>query len=196
LGRCANSADAFSCAAITRSASGQITQIRGFLQNIAGIETDGIDFSLSYRSGETGIGTFGLTWNNSYLINYTVTVPATDGVTDIEREGTEQGSPDQAFPRYKSTGIIDWTMGELGASLTGRYISGVDEADGNRMGSRFYTDLQIRWNLESGFGFALGANNLFNVDPPDCFTCGLNNFDPTTYDVPGTFLYARATIRM
>lgn len=196
LGRCANSADEFSCAAITRSASGQVTQIRGFLQNIAGIKTDGIDFSLTYRSGETGAGVFGLTWNNSYLLNYTVTVPATDGVTDIEREGTEQGSPDQAFPRFKSTGIIDWTLGQFGASLTGRYISGVDEADGNRMGSRFYTDLQFRWNLESGFGFALGANNLFNVTPPDCFTCGLNNFDPTTYDVPGTFFYARATIRM
>lgn len=196
LGRCANSADAFSCAAITRSASGQVTQIRGFLQNIAGIETDGIDFSLTFRTGETGAGVFGLTWNNTYLLNYTVTVPATDGVTEIDREGTEQGSPDQAFPRYKSTGILDWTHGNLGASLTGRYISRVTEGNLNRMGSRFYTDLQIRWNLDDGFGFALGANNLFNVDPPACFTCGLNNFDPTTYDVPGTFLYARATIRL
>ncbi|MDQ8754953.1 TonB-dependent receptor [Sphingosinicella sp. LHD-64] len=196
LGRCANTLDEFSCDAITRSGSGQITQIRGFLQNIASIETDGIDFTVSYRTGETGAGVFGLTWNNSVLFNYTVTVPATDGVTEIEREGTEQGSPDQAFPRYKSTGILDWSLGELGASLTGRYISGVDEADGNRMGSRFYTDIQLRWNLESGFGFAIGANNLFNVDPPGCFTCGLNNLDPTTYDVPGTFFYARATVRM
>ncbi len=37
---------------------------------------------------------------------------------------------------------------------------------------------------------------LFNVDPPACFTCGLNNMDPTTYDVPGTFFYARASLRM
>ena len=43
---------------------------------------------------------------------------------------------------------------------------------------------------------SIGANNLFNVNPPDCFSCGLNNFDPTTYDVPGTFFYARATVRM
>ena len=34
-------------------------------------------------------------------------------------------------------------------------------------------------------------NNLFNVDPPACFSCGLNNMDPTTYDVPGRFFYAR-----
>ena len=46
---------------------------------------------------------------------------------------------------------------------------------------------------------ALEVRNLrkqFNVGPPACFTCGLNNMDPTTYDVPGTFFYARATVRM
>ena len=47
-----------------------------------------------------------------------------------------------------------------------------------------------------GFGFAIGVNNLFNVDPPACISCGLNNMDPTTYDVPGTFFYARATYHM
>lgn len=199
LGRCATQADAFSCAAIDRSASGQVTQIRGLLQNIAGIETDGLDVTLNYRSPETGAGTFGLFWANTFLFNYTVSVPSTDGVTDIEREGTEQGSPDQAFPRFKSTAILDWTLGNIGASLTGRYISGVEEADGNQMGSRFYTDIQIRWNpdwLGEGLGFAIGANNLFDTDPPNCFTCGLNNFDPTTYDVPGTFFYGRITFRM
>ena len=138
-------------------------------------------------------------WTNTFLFNYHVTVPATVGVTVIDREGTEQGSPDQAFPKFKSTGIIDWTLGQFGASLTGRYISGVEEGNGNELGSRFYTDVQLRWNpdwLGEGLGFAIGANNLFNVDPPPCFTCGLNNMDPTTYDVPGTFFYGRITFRM
>ncbi len=73
---------------------------------------------------ETGAGTFNLFWSQTFLFNYTVTVPATAGVTVIDREGTEQGSPDQAFPKFKSTGIIDWTMGQFGASLTGRYYRG------------------------------------------------------------------------
>ena len=126
-------------------------------------------------------------------------MPATTGFTVIDREGTEQGSPDQAFPKFKSTGIIDWTLGQFGASLTGRYIAGVEEGNGNEMDSRFYTDVQLRWTpdwLGDGLGFAIGANNLFDVDPPACFTCGLNNMDPTTYDVPGTFFYARVTLRM
>ena len=197
LGRCASTGDALSCAAITRTASGAISQIRGTLQNIASIETDGVDVVLNWRSPATRAGTFGLFWSNTFLNNFTVTVPATAGVTRIEREGTEQGSPDQAFPRHKSTAVLDWSLNEFAASLTGRYISGVEESDGNRMGSRLYTDIQLRWTLgDSGFGFAIGANNLFDVDPPACFTCGLNNMDPTTYDVPGTFFYARATIRM
>ena len=41
LGRCASAGDALSCDAIDRSASGQVTQIRGILQNISSIETDG-----------------------------------------------------------------------------------------------------------------------------------------------------------
>jgi len=199
LGRCAQTADALSCAAIDRSASGQVTQIRGLLQNIGSIETDGIDLSLIYRGGQGSAGTFNLIWNASFLLNYRVTVPATTGFTTIDREGTEQGSPDQAFAKFKSTGIIDWTLGEIGASLTGRYIAGVEEGNGNKMDARFYTDLQLRWSpgwMNDGLTFAIGANNLFDVDPPACFTCGLNNMDPTTYDVPGTFFYGRVTFRM
>jgi len=199
LGRCASTGDALSCAATDRSASGQITQIRGFLQNINSIETDGLDLIVNWRSAESSAGTFNLIWNSSFLFNYHVAVPATAGITVIEREGTEQGSPDQAFPKFKSTGIIDWNLGQFGASLTGRYIAGVEEGNGNHLDSRFYTDLQLRWQpdwLGEGLGFAIGAINLFDVDPPECFTCGLNNMDPTTYDVPGTFFYARVTYRM
>jgi iron complex outermembrane receptor protein len=199
LGRCAETGDALSCAAIDRSASGQVTQIRGLLQNISSIETDGLDLSIIYRGGNGPAGTFNFTWTSTFLFNYHVTVPATNGVTVLEREGTEQGNPDQAFPKFKSTGIIDWTLNEFGASLTGRYIEGVEEGNGNELGARFYTDLQLRWNpswMDSRIGFVIGANNLFNVDPPACFTCGLNNMDPTTYDVPGTFFYGRITFRM
>jgi iron complex outermembrane recepter protein len=199
LGRCANTADAFSCSAITRSASGQVTQIRGFLQNIAGIDTDGIDVTFNYRTPESGIGTFNFYWASTFLLNYTVTVPATVGTTTIDREGTEQGSPDQAFPRFKSTGIIDWNMHGIGASLTGRYINHVTEGNGNRLGTRFYTDAQIRFTPNiwgSRIGFSFGVNNVFNIDPPACFSCGLNNMDPTTYDVPGRFFYGRVTFRM
>ena len=122
-----------------------------------------------------------------------MTVPTAAGVTTISREGTEQGSPDQAFPKYKAIAILDWTLGEFGASLTGRYIKSVreTEADGNKLNSRFYTDVQLRWiapSFADDFGFALGVNNLFDKDPPACISCGLNNFDPTHLRRPGPLL--------
>ena len=76
---------------------------------------------------DTGVGKFGLTWNNTFLLNYDVIVPITGGTQTISREGTEQGSPSQAFPKWKSIGVLDWDGTSFGASLTGRYISKLKE---------------------------------------------------------------------
>ena len=85
-------------------------------------------------------------------------------------------------------------------SLTGRYISKVEESQNdNKLGSRLYVDVQGRLGLrnwEDRFEFAAGVNNLFDKDPPGCISCGLNNFDPTTYDVPGRYFYVRGTVKM
>jgi iron complex outermembrane receptor protein len=202
LDRCAETGDAFSCAAVTRTASGAIVTINGLLQNIGGIDTRGFDVTLNYRTPEFASGQFGLYLSAVRLLEYTERVPATAGFTTIEREGTERGSPDQAFPKWKGTGIVDWTLGDIGATLTGRYIDGVVESQddgGNRLNSRFYTDVQLRWTpgfLDRRWSVAAGVNNLFDKDPPACITCGLNNFDPTTYDVPGRFGYVRLSYKM
>jgi len=201
LSRCVEENDAFSCAAITRSATGQITRIEGLLGNIAGIKTDGVDVNFNYRSPTTPYGSFGLYWANTFLLHYTEIVPATTGTTSIPRQGTERGSPDQAFPRYKFTAILDWSLGDFAASLTGRYISQVRETEFNDhpLGRRLYGDLQLMWNgkvSDRAFNFAVGVNNLAGTAPPACFSCGLNNYDPTTYDVPGQFFYARIGVKM
>jgi iron complex outermembrane receptor protein len=200
LARCANTGDALSCATINRTSTGALVFIEGLLQNIAGIETDGIDVTFNYRTPQIIGGNFGLFWTNSFLRNYTLIVPATVGTTEIEREGTEQGSPDQAFPKHKSTAIFDWDAKDWGLSLTGRYISKVIESQNdNKLGSRFYVDAQARLTPQSWgdrFGFAAGVNNLFDRDPPGCISCGLNNFDPTTYDVPGRYFYARVNVKL
>lgn len=202
LQRCVINNDPLACASITRVASGQITQIRGLLQNIAGIETDGLDVNFAYRTRPARWGTLGFTLNNSFLFSYDEIVPTSTGTEVISREGTERGNPDQAFPKHKAIGIVDWEGNRFGATLTGRYIKSVVETETdpeNEMNSRLYVDAQLRFTpswLSDGLGFALGVNNLFDKDPPGCITCGLNNMDPTTYDVPGRYYYARATVRL
>jgi iron complex outermembrane receptor protein len=198
LNNCVVNNDPAACALVTR-VNGNLTQVSGLLQNIAGVNTKGYDLNIAYRTDQTSAGKFGFTWNNTFLTNYDVIVPITGGTQVISREGTEQGSPSQGFPKWKSVGILDWDITNFGATITGRYVSKLDEGDGNKMGSKFYTDLQLRWTAASfadNFGFALGVNNLFKTKAPGCFTCDINNFDPTVYDLPGRYFYARATLKM
>ncbi|MGO4862060.1 hypothetical protein ACTP2L_00410, partial [Campylobacter jejuni] len=59
---------------------------------------------------------------------------------------------------------------------------------------RLYGDVQLAFRpawMDSRFALTLGVNNVFDQDPPACFSCSLNNYDPTTYDVPGRFGYVR-----
>lgn len=200
LERCVVQNDAGACALVTRAAGGQLTQVAGLLQNIAAIETQGVDFNLTYRMPSMPIGQFNFTWNNTFLSNYDVLVPISGGGTQvISREGTEQGSPSQGFPKYKSVGILDWDKSAVGATLTGRYVSKLREADGNVMGAKFYADFQARWTPEfwgDRFGFAVGVNNFLDTKAPGCFTCDINNFDPTVYDLPGRYYYGRISLKM
>ena len=57
-----------------------------------------------------------------------------------------------------------------------------------------YNDLQLIWSPEFDHGLTVtaGVNNLFDRDPPTCFSCSLNGFNPATYDVPGVFGYVSA----
>ena len=189
--------DPGTCGLVTR-VNGELIEVEGFLQNIAAIRTRGIDVNLAYRGVETGIGRFGFTWNNTFLENFDVIVPGPTGPDLLSREGTQVGSPAQAFPRYKSVGIIDWDGSDFGATVTGRYVSKLREVGGNVLGSVFYTDLQLRFlaGEDDEFGFALGVNNLFDKKTPGCVTCESNNFSQTVHDIPGRYFYARANFRM
>lgn len=192
LANCTGSNDSVSCGTISRSASGQITQIRGLLQNIGGIKSEGIDAILTYRSPTIGSGTVGLTWASNYLLEYSTTLPSATGPVTLERQGSERG--DQAYPRFKSTATLDWSGERFLASITGRYISKVIEPayDDNEMTPTIYLDAQIGWNLpiaDRAFTLSAGVNNILGKRAPDCLSCG--GFDPTTYDLPDQFGYVR-----
>lgn len=198
LNNCALLGNASSCALITRTGNGFINQIDGTLLNLDSIKTRGLDFIGNYRSQKGPAGTFGVHVNATWLLKYVLS--ASNGFVVLNRRGTERGSPDQAFPKFKGNATVDWTLGDFGASVTGRYVDKVVESGAaNTLNSRFYTDLQLIYTpsaLDRRVSFAAGVNNLFNQNPPGCFTCSVNNFDPTTYDVPGQFGYLRVSYKM
>jgi iron complex outermembrane receptor protein len=199
LSRCAELGDAASCANVVRTASGKVAQIIGLLQNIGEIRTRGIDLTVTYRTPETSVGIFGLSLNGNYLTKYTESFPTNDGTTTISYKGTTRGFPDQSYPKLKGNGTVSWSLGDIAASFTGRYINHVVESDGNRMGNTFYGDVQIVYTpsfLDKKFDFSVGVINMFNRTPPACDTCTGPNYDPTTYDVPGQFGYLRVAYKM
>ncbi|MGI8931451.1 MAG: TonB-dependent receptor [Sphingomicrobium sp.] len=197
LVNCVANNDPAACALVTR-VSGELTEISGLLQNIAAIETRGFDFNVAYRDIGTGLGKLGFTWNNTFLTNYDVFLPATGGIQVVSREGTEQGAPSQAFPKWKSIGIIDWDLANFGATFTGRYVSKLQDGPTNKLDDVFYTDVQLRWlpSFIDNLGVALGVNNLFDVKAPGCISCETNNLAVSVHDVPGRYFYARATFKM
>jgi iron complex outermembrane receptor protein len=195
---CLLTKDPATCALVER-VNGELTEVQGFLQNIAAIKTKGIDVNLAYRGVETGIGRFGFTWNNTFLRNYDVIVPGPTGPQLLSREGSQVGSPAQAFPKHKSVGIVDLDWSNFGVTAIGRYVSKLEETGGNVLDSVFYTDLQLRWfgpSFDDRFNFALGVNNLFNKATPGCVTCESNNFSQSVHDIPGRYFYARVGFRM
>jgi len=199
LERCANTNDALSCATISRTASGAISGISNPLINIGGIRTSSVDININWTSPDWSFGKFALHSNSTRLLKFTELQPSSTGLQPVKRLGTERGSPDQAYPKWKSNLSVDWDKADFGATATARYISSVQEADDpNKLGSRTYIDAQLRWTPSSyvdGLGVAVGINNLFNKNPPGCVTCSLNNYDPNAYDAPGRFFYLRLSYR-
>lgn len=201
LSRCALSGDPLSCSAVVRTPSGFISSINGILLNTGTIRTRGLDATMNLRTGSRNTSSFGLTLAANFLFQYDEGVPATSGTTTTSYLGFERGSPDQAYPKFKGTATVDYSIGPVKALVTGRYVGPVTEIQDTtkNLNSRFYTDFQLQLNPSRWDGrltLSVGMNNVFNVDPPACFSCSLNNYDPTTYDVPGQFGYFRIAYKM
>jgi iron complex outermembrane receptor protein len=215
IDQCVLGRDPFYCSTITRNPTGSISGFSNILENQGGIETRGFDITLAYRMPMKPFGRFRVTSLSNVLVSYWDKVRAFDGERRIEREGTVGGEPERVFPRFKSTLGIEWQRGGLAASLFTRYIHSVTEpclglaefpgtcsdpapvaADStNELSPTVYNDVQVMWTpeFEPGLTVSAGVNNVFNVDPPACFSCALNGFAGATYDVPGVFGYLNAS---
>ncbi len=183
------------CSTISRSASGAVRSIDDPLTNAGFVDTRSVDFNISWTSPEWSFGQLSVSSFTSHLLEYT------DGATSpaVAREGTERGSPSQAFPEWKSTTSLNWEWDAWGATVTNRYTSSLTETanGGTEMDAYAPWDVQLRWAPAFALGaeFAAGVNNVFDEDTPGCFSCDVNNMDPSVHDVPGRFGYLRVSYK-
>ena len=101
LDQCVATLDPVTCSGIVRTPTGVINGFANQLQNIGGIETSGIDWSIKTVMEETRWGQVSFLSLNTYLIDYTEIQPTSTGVTRIKREGTELGSPERGFNQFQ-----------------------------------------------------------------------------------------------
>lgn len=211
LSNCVATLDPTLCGGISRTPGGVINAFSNQLTNIGGIDTSGWDFSVNYVSPKTDVGTFSISWQSTFLDEFIQIIPTSTGFIDVLLEGTETGDPEQAYPEYKSTLIVNWLGGDWNTSLTFRFIDSVTEActglgglglcsdeanELNKIDSTTYLDIQGTWRpqiLDSALAITLGFNNVLDEGPPPCFSCALNGFDATTYEIPGVFGYVRVS---
>ena len=211
-------ADDKACMGITRSREGAISSFDNVLQNIGGINVRGLDLVLAYRMPRMSFGRLRATSASSYLLAYETKTPSAMGVRTTNLVGTISGTPTHAFPKLKSNLTLSWLFKTFDITLITRYIHSVTEkcpglssfpgtcsnpnADDtkstNKLGITVYNDVQVVWSpeFERRLTVTAGVNNFLNRNPPNCFSCSLNSFEGSTYDVPGVFGYLSATLHM
>jgi hypothetical protein len=215
LDRCVLGGDDSLCSGIQRTGLGAINTFRNALQNIGGIETRGLDLTIGFQTKRLPFGRLRALWLTSYMLDYWEKIPTADGVQKIKLEGRVSGTPERAFPKLKSNLVLEWLYDQIGISLSTRYIHSVteecrdleginntcsnpnpakDALSENKLAPVVYNDLRIVWlpKFDERLSITAGVNNIFNVDPPACYSCALNGFNPATYDIPGVFGYLRA----
>jgi iron complex outermembrane receptor protein len=215
LDRCVGGESVF-CNGIQRNPQGTIFDFSNVLQNLGGINVRGIDFTVAYRAPRRDYGRLRAALQSSYLLAYDEKIPNSDGFETVNRSGTLAGVPERGYPTFKGALALGWQNKGLEATLTTRTISSLteqcrdlsdfedtcsdpnpadDSLSTNKLGFTVYNDVQVIWapEFQRGFTVTAGVNNIFNRDPPTCFSCSLNGFNGTTYDVPGIFGYLSAS---
>ena len=207
LDRCVASGDKNSifCTGIKRSTTGDINGFDNTLRNFGRIDTQGYDLGVNWYGPRYAIGRFSSNWQTTYTENYKAVATDT-GLADPKIVGVEVA--DSGIPRWRSTLRLNWGMEPFTATWAFRYISALTEqcaaaADSAVCGTThhlhymLYDDVQLGWTLPVPLKPVLsaGVNNLFAANPPVCYSCSLNGYDASNYDLPGRFIYAQMNVK-
>jgi iron complex outermembrane receptor protein len=217
------------CEFVVRDANGagSIQFIRAATFNFSRLETSGVDFNLEYRLPVErlfdGLGTFKLSFDSQYLINYDSYLPTADG-SEQKFAGAGQNFGDTPYSRVKANLGLAWTRDIWSASWTVRYIRGTSEicndglepslrdigvcsnpdpdlTDGNdestnELGDVFYHNVQVGLEIPDWqTQIVLGVINLFDEAPPVSYTAFANSYPGTLYEAPGLQPYLRLSTR-
>ena len=195
------------CAIFTRPAGqgGNLAPVDDKLANLGTITTNGVDFKANWTGPQWDWGQLSAALQSTRTLGY----KAVDIYGDVAQEGVGIEVNDSAIPDWKTNVQFGWKLGSWDASWNVRYIAAVTESCANaaatpaqgcptalgshRLGTTVYNDVQLGWDKSfgvQGLKLSIGANNVFQKQPPACDSCTLNGYDAGTYDLPFRFIYA------
>ncbi|NNE35792.1 MAG: TonB-dependent receptor [Rhodothermales bacterium] len=201
------------CDNISRSASGEVSQIVELTSNRGLLRTKGIDTQLAYTTdlpAALAIGDSIANLKLNAVWTHTLTIDMQENpTTQILECAGRFGSPcfdgsvfvtGQTFARNRFTAFANYDSGPLTLHLTWRWIDGTDNAapldvrfSGSpdslaipNVDSESYVDLGVGYRFSDRFVTRLNINNLFDTDPPQMAdaVAGINT-DSGMYDVFG-----------
>ena len=198
--------DPNACARIHRGPGGTLWLApSGFVDlaraNFTGVSlvARGIDVQASYANRLGSLGTLSISFVGTYLM--ALRAP---GVFD-DCEGLFAGTCGTPNHRWRhKLRIIGATGTGLGASVAWRHFSGADaQPDVNpaaaHLSAADYVDISFSARLAGGLDLRIGANNLFDRDPPIAggfvgVGFGSGNTYPQVYDVLGRYIFAGLSV--
>lgn len=155
---------------VVRDAGGQLRQVNTEFVNIGQVETSGVDTSFRY-SVDAGPGTLVLDVTATYVIDFEVN----NGGTTFDGAGNRNFSNNfSTLPELRANLGATYLMG--GHSITGkfRYIDEYenDQSNNGVVDAWEVFDAQYSYTMNGLVGegdttFTIGANNLFDDDPPE-----------------------------
>jgi len=225
LNFCAASADPTVCGLINRDAAGSLwLDPSAFIDlgtvNIGGLKTTGVDVNASYAHKFGGVGTLNLSMVGTYLRELQVDTglvyaPANlDGTYRCEGFfGATCGTPS---PKWRHKFRAGFTLPNgLGISGQWRYFSSVKNdvlssdpdmpqdshrPGDNKLKAMSFFDLALTARLGDKLNLRLGANNVFDTEPPVASgnvvapPFGNGNTYPQVYDSLGRYMFAGVTV--
>lgn len=227
LAVCTDTADPFFCSLINRDGSGSLWRssagyVEDFSTNVGGIGTEGIDVQASYSTQIGNVGRLNLSFVGTYLMSLT-TDPGFDQAPEYDcaglfgntcSAGVLSWGPNPEWRHQMRVGF-DFANG-IGTSVRWRYFGSVDNEDGVAGGPNpnaaparpgnagfpavNYFDLAFTYEAGDHFDFRIGANNIFDKEPPlvgaqSCPSGPCNgNVYAAVYDAIGRYIYAGVTL--
>ena len=156
---------------------------------------------MRYQLPSMAAGNVGLMFNAAYLTAFDRYDTLPSGQVRVARRAGKSDIARESFPRWKANTALDWSRGLWSANWSMHYIGSTDEGPApgyGRIPAQITHDVWGAYTLRSQLmTFTLGVQNLFDKDPPLSYVNGGDlNFDMSTYNPRGRFIYVKAAITL